>query len=193
MPSLSKPTPVPLQPNSSYFGSLGPSKPEPLSMEISGKLHILVVDDTPRHLEAAKEQLSDYEVTTASSYQEAELLIECQKAFHIVLTDMWMPFEPQGYRNDKEFSGIPIPRGVIITRKAAPVTPKVAVVSFGNEEYKDYNHGHPLTKDFAQIDEIPGKLLYFHNGKCPTKDVNGEKVKDWKKILDILLESQQGS
>ena len=40
---------------------------------MSTKLKVLVVEDSPANIEAAKKQLADYDLTVVSSYDEANL------------------------------------------------------------------------------------------------------------------------
>ncbi len=132
---------------------------------------ILVVDDTQRHLDAAKQQLSgpDTEVVTTTSYWEALLMLkrtsplytkteELIEKFDVVLSDLLMPAAPNqmgavelGYEGGKHV-GLEFPAGwgllFVAVKHGVPLIGEASVCS---------HHNHPAA---AIMDFISGRNYY---------------------------------
>lgn len=93
------------------------------------------------------------------------------------------------------YDGDPLPLGLSVAGMALTKgVAKVAIVSDGGESDGpgSNHHGHPnVAWATHHIYEVPGRLKLFR-GKhrehpCPMTELDGEKVKDWKKVLDEIL------
>lgn len=175
------------------------------------KLNILVCEDTPKHLQAAREQLAEHNLLTASTLVEAmqylgNKVLEDVPGYaeaiedggvavpkyigniDVVLTDMYMP---GGNMPVYSLGDQLAPVGVMIALRAASLGVKwVGLMSNSN------HHSDAMT---CGIDMLNGT---WFNTKRPLS-INGSKVvfttaafdisrddaKDWKALLDGLLEA----
>lgn len=118
------------------------------------KLRILVVEDNPLHIEAARQQLASHDLTIVSGYDQAsEQLNPWKKSnFDVVLTDVMIPkggnecMSPKGVAlaNKQE----EMPYGPVIALKALSIGVKrVGILTSGN------HHDDPFVFAF---DRLPG-------------------------------------
>ena len=152
-------------------------------------MRILVVDDSLRHLDAARKCLAEHELTLVDSYGEAMKLLAPNAPFDAVLSDLMMPAEPQtlgpeGYK----FLGHQMPIGFVVAFRAAQAGVKrIAVITDAN------HHNHPIS---AALDWIGP--AYWDGQKHPTFQLNGATVlvahasfledggKDWTAALKAV-------
>lgn len=144
----------------------------------SRSYRVLVVDDTPEHLELAQAVLAGHEITTAHGFEEGMRLLKGD-GYDAVLTDLKMPenghykaLAPQNIRPDvfREY-------GFLMAFEATLLRIPVAIVTDGN-------HHHDWTS--AAFDR-------FHDIRM---NMNGRDVlffndigKRWDKALKALVES----
>lgn len=145
-------------------------------------LRILVVDDNPRHLEAARDQLGDKnELVCLDNYEEAIARLRSssstEKKFHILLSDLLMPAEtPTLGSKGMKFLGHEMPIGLILALRASMAdVDGIVVITDTN------HHNHPMS---AAIDWVRGIhrignswALYDH---APMTD---DRRKDWRRAL----------
>ena len=175
-------------------------------------MRILIIEDKPCHIEAAKRQLAEHELTICASYDEAEKKFTGsghwydKKAifpFDVVLTDLFLTPSPigtitvvQNGQNEsdviseytpeaiKEF-GNEVPYGLAFVLAAMRRGVPVAIVSDLS------HHSHPMSwaldligfSDKAKITMGTSVL----SSSTTMKSENGERVKDWGKALDKLI------
>jgi hypothetical protein len=158
-------------------------------------MRILVVDDSLRHLEAARQSLADHELTLVDSYTAAQILLQKGAPFDAVLSDLMMPAEPQTLGPEGlKFLGHQIPIGFVVALLAARVGVKrIAVVTDAN------HHNHPMS---AALDWIGS--AYWDGKERPTFKVNGAAVliahakllpdggKDWAAALEAVTDDPAG-
>ncbi len=115
-------------------------------------LNILVIDDYPENLTAAKEQLSGHNLTCVSSYEEAEKALVGDNHFFrrsvgevptgvydVVITDLMMPASPKGQGKPENARG-EVPYGLIFAILALRLrTSKVILLTDSN------HHNSPLS------------------------------------------------
>lgn len=159
------------------------------------RLNILVVDDTLRHLEAAREQLgSQHDLVTLESYEDAIQQLAPGTETQVLLSDLLMPAEPfmlgsQGLK----FLGHEIPIGLVLALRAAQCGVQwIAVVTDAN------HHTHPMS---AALDWLGPQ--YWVTGVHRCLRINTSTVliahapllpsgqKDWARTLQALLSSTQ--
>lgn len=136
-------------------------------------MKILVIDDKQENLEIAKKQLMGHEVTTASSYDEAEKYLAgklphiyaCGRwdhvgydkdnklnkyEFDIILTDLFLPASTKGtsYKTSEE-----VPYGLVIAMTALRLGIPVAIVTDTN------HHAHPILWAMDMINTTKKSML----------------------------------
>jgi CheY-like chemotaxis protein len=154
-------------------------------------MKILVVDDSQKHLAAAREQLvNEHELITLDAYEPAVELLKPGTDIEVLLSDLLMPAEPCTLgREGLKFLGHAIPIGLVLMLRAARASVKhVAVITDAN------HHNHPMS---AALDWIApaywcgdeealfrinnAAVLIAHAPMTP------EGVKDWRQTLQLLL------
>jgi len=99
---------------------------------MNDKLEILVVEDSPKHIESARNELSsEGNLTIVSTYKEAIEYLNKQKA-DVVLTDERIPFSKARVYplTDKSFTGLPLPLGSkVVLYAIAKKVPYVALIT----------------------------------------------------------------
>ena len=154
------------------------------------KLDILVIEDTEKHQENARDQFKDHNLTLAKNYEEGKRFLETT-SYQVLLTDLMMP---KGGRDMMGSEGIKyifdlLPFGFPLAFLAA----KMKVLYIG--VVTDVNHhDHPIS---AAIDPISG-ADWQDSDSCLYK-VNDSKLgifhapftedgrKDWQIVLEVLL------
>ena len=155
-------------------------------------MRILVVDDNPAHLAAAKEQLGkEHEPTLLDSYEPAlELLSRSTDLspppFDALLCDLLMPAEPMTLGPEgMQYLGHEMPIGLVLAIRAATAGVQlVAVITDAN------HHNHPMS---AAVDWL-GVPLLTKDGVIwvqHAKIQNG--VKNWQHALDGVMMIAQHS
>ena len=172
-------------------------------------MKILVIDDNSDHRAAAEAQLKDHNLTVVGTYDEGVELVnpmmgDSKCEFDVVLTDLLMPAskESQGDKGE-QFIGQEMPVGIFLALMAAANGAKYVAVS------TDANHhDHPASacldyyhysrKDFLRVEDA--KLVFSNTSveyfsrkdlskKVDREDKDAVWVKDWRALLDWLLEN----
>lgn len=151
-------------------------------------LRILVVEDNALNIEAAKEQLVNYDLTVISSYDEAHCIFKTP--FDVVMTDVMIPkggyecMSPEG-RVLVDRQGV-MPYGPIIALRAIQSGVKlVGILTSGN------HHDDPFIFAFDELYGFSaGDVKIICSNFADTVNKNGASVKDWKLMLDTLLSDQ---
>lgn len=132
-------------------------------------MKILVVEDTPKHQQAAAETLVGHDLTVVGCYREAVDLLSMGE-FEVVLLDLMIevqsPFPALGPNGD-QYIGLEMPLGFPLALLAAEKGAKfVAVVTDAN------HHDHPMS---SSLDPIGGP--YWYEGRMtPNFVINGAKA-----------------
>lgn len=178
------------------------------------KLNILVCEDTPKHLQAAREQLAEHNVLTASSLIEAMQYLGNKTMedipgyadtimdeglpvpkyvgnIDVVLTDMYMP---GGNMPVYSLGDQLAPVGIMIALRAASLGVKwVGLMSDSNHHCDAMTCGidmlsgtWPTTKRPISIN---GSKVVISTAKTDWIPEKKESVKSWKWLLDGLLEA----
>lgn len=156
---------------------------------------ILVIDDSPHHLEAARRTLGQYELTCCSSHAGADELLSYRgPQWDAVLCDLLMPAGgmEQGYAGN-QYVGQEMPVGwSLALRAAAKNVPFVAVLTDTN------HHHHPASAMLDEINEIildiDGTKMLMTN--CPLTKVilagtEGTQGKNWGELLDWVVTGER--
>lgn len=168
-------------------------------------LHILVVDDDLRNLEAAREQFREHELVTAETYLQAVQRID-EKSLDVVLTDLFFPWSdgpkyPIHHRPDEATA--PVAAGYPLSLYALGKGVKyVAIVSMANHHDGAMAATTDTFKRLWRSGDVQlaanypvlrgAQNLWFMNASeyspftsrdPKTKD----KTKDWRAVLDVLV------
>lgn len=160
------------------------------------QLDILVIEDTAKHQESAKEQFKGHTLTIAKNYEEGKKHLETasiHRRYHVLLTDLMMPKggrETMGPEGMKYIFDL-LPFGFPLALLAAKIRiPYIGIVTDVN------HHDHPLS---AAIDSISGAYWRESGSELSLYKVNDSKLgifhapftedgrKDWNKVLEVLL------
>jgi CheY-like chemotaxis protein len=148
-------------------------------------MRILVVDDNTGHLQTARDQFPDDEITELDSYEQAIKaleLVEGKPYFDLALFDLLMPAERYALGNrSMKFFGHEMPVGLVLVLLAALAgVPQVICITDAS------HHDHPMS---AILDFIrpaywkEGGQHYFriNDSKCfiGHAPMNGDG-KDWR-------------
>lgn len=171
-------------------------------------MKILVIDDKPTQIAAAKAQLEGHELVTTDSADKALVLLgeeegdrtrECD--FDVVLTDLMMPAPRQGLGNqamqEYVWSETPplIPAGIFFALMAAKNGVKyVGLLTDTNH----HNHpasalldaflGGPMSIDGAKV-VMTNSHFFLETQKAEGSDPqHPSQIKRWDKLLTRLLE-----
>ena len=180
-------------------------------------MRVLVIEDNQVHIDAAKKHLAGDDNTICSLYREAEKVLAgaeygCNYAenaefpFDAVLTDLFLPPSPIGtvtvlqYEEDEEQAiardlskaiekfGEEIPYGLVIALASMRRGVPVAIVSDAN------HHGHPISWALDLVVSHEQKRLLFGTSPFLTMEgcyvverIDGQRVKRWDKMLDLLM------
>lgn len=155
------------------------------------KLDILVIEDTDKHQESAREQFKDHKLVLARNYEEGRSALESGYHYNVLLTDLMMPkggSETMGSEGMKYIFDL-LPFGFPLAFLAAKIwTPYIGIVTDVN------HHDHPIS---AAIDPISG--AYWRDGSQHLYRLNESSLgifhapftddgrKDWNKVLEVLL------
>ena len=175
-------------------------------------MKILVIDDKQSNLDAAKLQLSNHEVTTASSYDEAEKYLAGslphvsangrwenvgwdkdyklnKYEFDVILTDLFMPASKRGVGSNPSTEEVPY--GVIISMVALRLGIPVAIVTTGS------HHSNPFmwALDMIGLGYNGGSTHFIGDTPFTCANVSESRMtpegasstKDWGVALDKLL------
>ncbi len=179
-------------------------------------MRILVIENNQIHIDAAKTQLAEHEVTICESYREAEKILagadngcwykeDAEFPFDAVLTDLFLPPSPigtmstvQDYEKEEnviardsskaiEKFGEEIPYGLVIALASMRRGVPVAIVSDKS------HHSHPINWALDLVVSREKRLLlgtspFLTMEGCYCMDrVDGHRVKRWDKMLDLLM------
>lgn len=157
-----------------------PTQESTPSSVLPGAKRVLVIEDSARHVEAAKKQLSaDFNLTVVANYQQA--LTAVQQPYDAVLTDLMLPAssETLGTEAIAKFAGQEMPLGfVLVFLAAAAGTKRIGVVTDLN------HHAHPVSAALDWLRKpytVNGATVVFSN-TAVTSD-----GKDWRQVLETLL------
>lgn len=107
-------------------------------------MKILVIDDNPVHLAAAKAQLGEHDLWTANSYDRGQELLQDKHDFDVVLTDLLMPASSQQMAPEsKGLAGQEMPIGIFLALLAAKNGAKLVAVHSDS-----CHHSHPASACF---------------------------------------------
>ncbi len=145
---------------------------------------ILIVEDKEEHIEAAKQQLDDYNLTIAQNFDEFKELVggsvygENKKPeFEVVLTDLNFPLEE--YSNEA-----PIGYAAVLYSVRAKV-PYVGMISATNHHEGSISESLIWVKD--KFYDINGtRVRIFDDDSFGTRGL----PKRWDKALECLVEGE---
>ena len=154
------------------------------------RLDILVVEDTEKHQDSARNQFKDYTLTIAKNYEEGKKFLE-NSSYNVVLTDLMMPkggretMGPEGMKYIFDLLPFGFPLAFLAAKRKVP---NIGIVTDVN------HHDHPISaaidpistywrepdseSSFYRINE--SKLGIFH---APFIE---DGRKDWNKVLEVL-------
>ena len=164
-------------------------------------MKILLIEDKQLHINAAKEQLKEHELTFCTSYDEAKEKLgstngnwydsEKEFPFDVVLTDLFLPPSPIGVTNNKngainmkqeafeKFGEIPY--GIIFALLSIRRNTPVVIVTDST------HHSHPIiwALDMIQGSKIGGINLTIVD--CAfVENEDDIRIKDWEFALQAL-------
>jgi CheY-like chemotaxis protein len=146
-----------------------------------GMPRVLVFDDDVYNIEAAKEQLSDYNLVTTLKYEEAELLLE-KVDFDYVLLDLLVP------ASSKTMSE----KGLKFAGQEMPLTPILALLALSRGVKNigiltDANHhNHPASAAldvFTRAFQAGNTKIRIENSGFVSKG-----IKQWGQLLSSFRE-----
>lgn len=157
------------------------------------RLDILVVEDTEKHQDSAREQFKYHKLVLARNYEEGRSALESGYHYTVLLTDLMMPKggrETMGPEGMKYIFDL-LPLGFPLAFLAAKIkVPYIGIVTDVN------HHDHPIS---AAIDPISGAYWRESGSESPLYKINESKLgifhapftedgrKDWNKVLEVLL------
>ncbi len=153
--------------------------PEMKLVSRTDALRILVIDDTPRHLESAFLGLGAYNLAAVNGYEDAMNVLALEK-FDVVLIDLHLPMSSKTM-GDKFKLGELVPYRVLLMLEAARNGAKhVAVVTDLS------HHDDPFSAAFDHYSRYPVKI---ENAKVVMMHapMNQDGSKDWVTALDRLM------
>jgi len=157
------------------------------------RLDILLVEDTEKHQDNAREQFKDHKLVLARNYEEGKSALESGYHYNVLLTDLMMP---KGGRQTMGSEGMKyifdlLPFGFPLAFLAAKIKiPYIGIVTDVN------HHDHPIS---AAIDPISGAYWSEPDSESSLYRINESKLgifhapfiedgrKDWNKVLEVLL------
>jgi CheY-like chemotaxis protein len=155
-------------------------EPKTLAVEVPllpGALRILVIDDTPKHIDSAKRGLAGHHLTTATGYQEAMKLLGSEK-FDVVLTDLHLPMSSQTM-GDMFKLGELVPYGMLLMVEAVRQgARRVGVVTDLS------HHDNPFSAAFDHYSQFLIPMGVANVRMMHAKMVDG--AKDWADALSRL-------
>ena len=133
-------------------------------------MRILVIEDSPDHIESAKRTLEGHELTIVSYFDEAMELMKPDE-FDAVLTDMMLPMSNKLDKNYYKTTD-PVSCGFIIALRATLCGAKYIGM------LTDINHHKGAMA--AALDYLDNHLMYLNTSTCnsvrPNFIINGAKV-----------------
>ncbi len=153
------------------------------------QLNILLVEDTEKHQDSAKEQFKDHALTIAKSYEEGKKYLETasiQRRYHVLLTALMMPKGGSETMGSEEMKNI----FDLLFHAAKRRIPYLGIVTDIN------HHDHPIS---AAIDPISEAYWREPDSESSLYRINESKLgifhahftengrKDWNKVLEVLL------
>ncbi|MDR3169202.1 MAG: response regulator [Candidatus Peribacteria bacterium] len=164
-------------------------------------MKILIIEDNPLHIKAAKKQLSEHELTICTSYAEAEMelcgwtrsrnvsdLIAKKLDFDAVLTDLFLPSSVKGteleHATQEERAALPeVPYGLVFAMFALRKGIPVAIVSDMS------HHKNPLcwAMDLIGGHYALGGVKFFTSELLIREDEERNEIKCWDKALQYLM------
>jgi len=156
------------------------------------RLDILVIEDTEKHQDSAREQFKDHKLVLARNYEEGRSALESGYHYNVLLTDLMMPkggrqtMGPEGMKYIFDL----LPFGFPLAFLAAKIkVPYIGIVTDVN------HHDHPIS---AAIDPI--SIAGWHESASESRlyTINDSKLgifqasfiedgrKDWNKVLEVL-------
>lgn len=140
---------------------------------------ILVVDDKPVNIKAARNQFCGQLVVTCQSYLDAMSILDGNHPVDVVMTDLMMPCEDENQGNKgQQFVGQEMPMGVFVANKAVEAgVERVFVVSDTN------HHDHPAGH-VAELLTKSGPISWICGYRCQMiPNEQGVSVKAWSNML----------
>ena len=127
-------------------------------------MKVLVIEDSDKHRQAARDTLEEHELTVLCTFDEAmEVLKDGPVHCDVVLTDLMMPMSPTMLRPELYDPAVQVPYGFVIALKAALAGARhVAVVT-------DTNHHEGAIS--AALDYLGH--AYYSEGFEPNFNING--------------------
>ena len=161
--------------------------------EPSPRLEILVIEDTGKHRESARDLLKEHKLVVLANYEEGQKALESGYHYNVLLTDLMMPkcgrstMGPEGMKYIFDL----LPFGFPLAFLAAKIkVPYVGIVTDVN------HHDHPMS---AAIDPISGAYWSESSSESRLYTINDSTLgifhapftddgrKDWNKVLEFLL------
>jgi len=138
-----------------------------------GGLRIVVVDDTAKNRELAKQLLAGNTLAIASSYAQAMKLVG-ESGINVVLTDLYLPMSKHGALSvDAIEIGKLVPYGMLIALEAARHGADVAIVTDANHHQDCFSAAFDVMRHTYSVN---GKKLLLLNN-CG---------KNWAQALKLL-------
>lgn len=162
--------------------NLTPAQPEPKNLVVDvpllpDALRILVIDDTPQHIDSAKRGLAGHHLTTATGYQEAMQLLSSER-FDVVLTDLHLPMSSKTM-GDKFKLGEMVPYGMLLMVEAVRQgARRVGIVTDLS------HHDDPFSAAFDHFSQFLIPMGTAEVRMMHAKMVDG--AKDWAEALSRL-------
>jgi CheY-like chemotaxis protein len=153
---------------------------------------ILVIDDQEENIQAAIDQFGnhpEYDLTTASGYEDAKKLIE-YGVFEIVMCDLMMPFQSPGFVVP-EFISSPTPYGLYLALLCLQKRiKKIIVISNGLEHIDDLGFGNhhscPASLAFDDLNHLNVDSLVCIQYPYTVANTRN-RIKDWLRCLEQIL------
>ncbi len=137
-------------------------------------MKILVIDDNPKHLGAAKAQLADHDVTAVSSYDEAmqamfvigehlESIQSVRQQYDVVLCDLLMPASAALLGNrGMSYAGQEMPVGIFLVLYAAIKNGAKCIGLLTDSNH----HAHPASACLDAFNASEAEPTPFMVGEC---------------------------
>jgi CheY-like chemotaxis protein len=150
-------------------------------------MKILVIDDQPRNVASAHATLAGLDYTVVSTIKEAFEILDGEKRFDVLLTDLWLPRGSfRGAMHDGDSSETPIPAGLVFALRALNLDMKVAIVT-------DSNHHQDRLCSILDLvrhgkNTCTSDIVYVEARWCSPKPQewdSGTEGKNWLKAIEL--------
>lgn len=133
------------------------------TIEQQRKLNILVVEDTERHIMAAKHYLKSHSLKFAETFQEAWNHLASRKNFDVLLTDLFFPYGVKGSSHDDCWDELPLGYAISLYVARRDV-PRIAILTDCNHHsnsvastFDAFRGGDFRGERNVQVDSLYGK------------------------------------